>query len=75
MLIILIHNDGTGTNENANYTYEVKVNERVLDCGIIKGHKRWHGWRMLLRELVDASFHSEVVINDYPNINTLFIGE
>ena len=48
MLIILIHNDGTGTEENANYTYEVRINDKVLEYGSIKGHNRSDGWRTLL---------------------------
>jgi hypothetical protein len=54
MLIILIHNDGTGTNESANYTYEVRVNnDRVLAEGVIKGHNREDGWEKLVQMLLE----------------------
>ena len=48
MLIILIHNDGTGTPLLANYTYEVRINERTISRGEIKGHRRRDGWRKLV---------------------------
>ena len=60
MLIIRIHNDGTGTNESANYTYEVRVNHTVLVRGKIKRHNRNHGWRVLLQCLLDATKPSEI---------------
>lgn len=52
MLMIFIHNDGSGTNESANYEYEVRVNDETLERGIIKGHNRDDGWRALLAQIV-----------------------
>lgn len=52
MLIVLIHNDGTGTNEVGNYTYEVRVNHEVLTRGEIRNFCRSHGWRSLLGKVV-----------------------
>jgi hypothetical protein len=52
MLIIKIHNDGTGTNESANYTYGVFVNDRRIFRGRIIEHNRNHGWISLLCQLV-----------------------
>ena len=51
MLIILIHNDGTGTDEAANYTYEVRINERSIAGGVIKGYNRADGWATLARDI------------------------
>lgn len=50
MLTIKIHNDGTGTNESANYTYRVYVNTTLIDHGIIKKHDRKKGWKKLLEK-------------------------
>ncbi len=36
MLIVLVHNDGTGTVERANYDYEIRVNDEVIE----RGHPR-----------------------------------
>ena len=55
MLQILIHNDGTGTNEKANYVWKVDVNGIQIATGRVFGHNRSTGWRQLLRELIDAA--------------------
>lgn len=51
MMIIEILNDGTGTDESANYTYKVKINRRVVAQGEIKRHNRNNGWENLLDSL------------------------
>jgi hypothetical protein len=51
MLIVYIHNDGTGTNNSANYTYQVCVNDVVIETGEVKGHDRDKGWRKLVEEV------------------------
>ena len=51
MLIILIHNNGTGTDESANYDYEVRVNQKVIETGRIEGHNRKDDWRALVGKL------------------------
>lgn len=48
MLIVEIHNEGTGTERSANYTYVVRVNDEILEVGTIHGHDRRDGWRALL---------------------------
>ncbi len=53
MLIVLIHNDGTGTEEIANYDYEVRINHEVIERGCINDHHRKDGWRPLIREIAD----------------------
>jgi hypothetical protein len=53
MLTIQILNDGTGTNESANYEYRVHVNGDLVRLGLIKGHNRDDGWAALL-ELIAA---------------------
>jgi hypothetical protein len=58
MLILLIHNDGTGANNNANYDVEVRVNERLIWQGRVEGHNRDDGWPMLLRQLADVAARS-----------------
>jgi len=55
MLIIKIQNDSTGTNESANYKYQVLVNQTAIESGEIRGHNRDDGWRKLVKQLVDES--------------------
>lgn len=50
MLIVLVHNDGTGTEESANYDYEVRINHDVIAHGRIPDHNRKDGWQALLRD-------------------------
>lgn len=54
MLRILIHNDGTGTNENANYDWVVDVNGIEIAKGRVLGHNRGSGWQVLLEELLQS---------------------
>jgi hypothetical protein len=51
MLIVLVHNDGTGTKEIANYDYEVRINHDVIARGRVLDHTRKDGWQALLREI------------------------
>lgn len=62
MLIVLVHNDGTGTKKIANYDYEVRINHDVIAHGQIVDHNRGDGWRALLREIADQ--HQASVVND-----------
>ena len=55
MLIIKVHNDGTGSNESANYDYGVYVNYRRIANGRIKGHNRDDGWEKLIARLLNES--------------------
>jgi hypothetical protein len=59
MLILLVHNDGTGTNKKANYDYEVRINERTIRYGKIKDHNRDDGWAILVKTIAE----------DYLNLN------
>lgn len=53
MLIIYIHNDGTGTESSSNYDYEINVNLKQIAGGRIEGHNRSDGWITLLKMLID----------------------
>ncbi len=53
MLIVLVHNDGTGTEEIANYDYEVRINHEVIERGQVQDHHRKDGWRTLIGAIVD----------------------
>ena len=53
MLIIKIVNDATGTNQSANYRYQVLVNDTVIESGEIKGHDRRKGWVNLVEMMVN----------------------
>jgi hypothetical protein len=49
VLAITFVNDGTGTNEVANYTVRVAVNGEPLYEGRIEKHHRSDGWQELVR--------------------------
>jgi len=51
MLLIKIHNDGTGSKAVGNYDIEVKVNDRTLWTGRVENHLRADGWKTLVRLL------------------------
>lgn len=53
MLIVLVHNDGTGNVKIANY--EVWINNEVIERGRIQGHDRKDGWQALIREIAEQS--------------------
>jgi hypothetical protein len=48
MLIIKIHNDGTGTKASGNYDVSVLLNTTPLWFGRIENHWRDDGWVKLL---------------------------
>ena len=56
MLILFIHNDGTGTDEAANYDVEVRVTLTLTELGTIargriEGHRRSDGWQTLVERI------------------------
>jgi len=53
MLIIKIHNDSTGSNESANYNYNVLVNTSLIASGRILEHNRADGWVELVKRIVE----------------------
>jgi hypothetical protein len=55
MLIVLIHNDSTGTDEKANYNVEVRANYQTIFTTRIEGHNRKNGWAALLARVVTAA--------------------
>jgi hypothetical protein len=59
MLIIKIVNDGTGTVEVGNYRYQVLVNDTVIESGEIKSYHRQHGWRSLVKKVIEKSWENE----------------
>lgn len=58
MLIIRIHNDGTGEGELCNYDIEVLVTTspttlRTIETMRVEGHKRGDGYKAILRRMID----------------------
>ena len=51
MLIVLLHNDGTGKGNMGNYDAEVRVNDRCIWRGRVYEHDRATGWPRLLEQL------------------------
>lgn len=53
MLIVLIHNDDTGTAITGNYDYTVRINEDVIATGHIDGHDRREGAAELIKMVAE----------------------
>jgi len=58
VLIIQIHNDGTGTVEIGNYDVEVLITKSptkliTVAAGRVQGHIRSKGWKQLLKQIVE----------------------
>lgn len=53
MLILLIQNDATGTEQSANYNYEVRINTKTIVKGRVEGHNRADGWAALVKKLAE----------------------
>ena len=60
MLTIKIVNDATGTNESANYRYQVLVNDTVIESGEVKGHNRAKGWQNLVEMMVKDAKNEQI---------------
>ena len=59
MLHIKIINDGTGTDKDANYLYDVYINARRIASGEILGHDRSDGWRELVEMILEQENSNE----------------
>lgn len=55
MLIVEIHNDGTGKDSSANYDVRVKVNLETIAEFRVEGHNRKDGWKKLLQEVAEKA--------------------
>ena len=61
MLIITLHNDGTGDTKTGNYNYEVFINTRRIAKGRVEDHDRRLGWDGLLSALGNVAHDAEKV--------------
>jgi hypothetical protein len=52
-LIIVLHNDGSGTETAANYDVQVRVNQRVIATARVEGHNRADGWKALVKKFIE----------------------
>ena len=55
MLIIEVHNDGTGNDSSANYNVRVKVNLEPIAKFRVEGHNRKDGWKKLLQKVAEKA--------------------
>jgi hypothetical protein len=53
MLIVYIHNDGTGNSIIGNYDYTVMVNNLLIGKGRVENFQRDKGWESLVRKIVE----------------------
>lgn len=72
-LIVVVQNDGHGTEHNSSYVYQVQINERVIERGYITGHDRDLGWRPLVQMVASGNYALKhkirgVNVADDPNI-------
>ena len=49
-LIVVFHNDSTGTLKIGNYDVQVYINDDLIGHMELKGHKRKLGWQQLVRD-------------------------
>ena len=68
VLIITIHNDGTGTEEVGNYDYKVIINDKVIKEGKIEGHYREDGWRDLVMQVASYDFSKGKIGRKYREV-------
>lgn len=61
MLQITFINDGTGTNEDANYSCVIAVNNRPIAYVELRGHNRDKGWRDLVKMLCEEIYRKETL--------------
>ena len=59
MLIVTLHNDGTGSDSSSDYTIQVHVNQRCIWRGQVHGHNRQDGWPKLLSMLAEKASSNE----------------
>ena len=52
MLIVKIHNDGTGTRAIGNYDVSVCVNQEEIWHGRVEGHRRELPWQQLVEQVL-----------------------
>jgi hypothetical protein len=52
MLLISIRNIYT-KNNISNYTYEVYINDKMIDYGVFYGHIRDNGWAKLVHDIAE----------------------
>ena len=50
--ILIVQNDGTGSQESSNYRYEARINERVIKSGVVRGFNRSRPWWCLVAQVV-----------------------
>jgi hypothetical protein len=60
VLIVVAHNDGTGSDHDANYNVEIRINDIVIASGYLMHHDRNSGWRGLLRQIAGSTDVSEL---------------
>lgn len=60
-LIIVITNNGSGPDDAANYNYEVRVNQGILEYGHIYNHDRRDGWKKLVQMMLDEGDPYETI--------------
>ena len=69
MLVITIHNDGTGTDEASNYNCKIMVTPTVATLRTIaesrvEGHRRADGWERLVTRMVCNARNVEDITKD-----------
>jgi hypothetical protein len=59
MIRLDIINDRTGTQEIGNYTYRIYTPFTLLAEGMLKGHTRSDGWKILLDKIIDKVYRTQ----------------
>lgn len=67
MLVITIHNDGTGTDESSNYNCKIMITPtaatlRTIAESRVEGHRRADGWEELVLKMVENAKSVEMMV-------------
>lgn len=54
-LLLVIHNDGSGADDAANYNVTVFVNRTPIDVVRVEGHNRKDHWTTLVQRVVNVA--------------------
>ena len=64
-LILVFHNDSTGSDNTGNYDVQVYINQQLIEQGRVEQYSRSHGWAELVGQYLiqrDISYWSEKLL-------------
>lgn len=59
MALVVIAANISNLNDISDYNVRVQLNDLILWKGQVKGHKRSEGWKVLLKQISEATLEEE----------------